>query len=373
MITRRVYSNLSGNESGFTLIELIVGALVAMLVLAGIVATMTMSQRNYFVQDRVSEAQQGGRISLELVARDVRLAGLLYPRGTADKLFWYPAAGGGGAIVGIAVPGVVGALNQNNAPAGAQLAGTDAVAIKSFHPDATNAEPIRVIKHPAPPAVNMQLEKPTAPATPPAAGDILLCETPDGQFTTICVTNINTAAPNFDLMVGNAGGAGACPQGFNSPGGPGADYTNGSCRKLQQGTTTTQVYYVADATVAGSAPVGRLMFWNGDGAVNPVVVANDVEDFQIAYCTANCDTALPTWNWTPSTAGGEDANIRLVRISLVTRTAAQDPKFSSSPASVAATTPTPGFLEDHPLLAALDGFRRRLLNTTVQVRNNTLN
>lgn len=371
MMTRRGYFNEFGNESGFTLIELIVGGLVAMLVLAGIVATMTMSQRNYFVQDRVSEAQQGGRIGLDLVVRDSRLAGHGFPRGTADKLFYYPAAGGGGAIVGIVVPGGVGALFQNNAPAGAQLAGTDAIAIKSFLPDSSNDDPIRVIKHPAPPAVSMQLEKPTAPATPPAAGDILMCETPDGQFTTICVTNINTAAPNFDLMVGNAGGAGSCPQGFNSPGGPGADYTNGQCKKIQSGTTTTKVYYVADATVAGSAPVGRLMFWNG-GAGNPVVVANDVEDFQVSYCTAACDTA-PVWNSMPSTAGGEDANIRLVRISLVTRTAAQDPKFSSSPSSVTATTPTPGLLDDHPLSAALDGFRRRLLSTMVQVRNNTLN
>ncbi len=364
MVTREARSN----ESGFTLIELIVAGAIAMFVVAGIIATMTMSQRNYFVQDRVAETQQGSRIALDLVARDARMAGHGFPRGTTDKLFWYPVAGiiSMAAITGGSLPsGLPATLSANNAPGCSppctgQLAWTDAVAIKSLPIDSGSTAPIRVIKHPAPPAVSMQLEK---SGSPPAGGDILLCETPDGQFQTICVTTVNTASPNFDLITGNAGGASTCPQGFNSPGGPGADYTNGQCRKIQQGKTTTSVYYVNPVVVpAGAPPVGRLMFWNGDSSTPPVVVANDVEDFQVAYFAAS------TWKSPPVSA--DDANIQLVRISTVTRTAADDPKFSSSPASVS----TLGTLEDHgPLSTALDGFRRRLLSTTMKVRNNTPN
>jgi hypothetical protein len=91
----------------------------------------------------------------------------------------------------------------------------------------------------------------------------------------------------------------------------------------------------------------------GDGATTVV------EDLQFAYQIEddanwyNAQTDFPT--------GDSAADIRMVRISLVVRTAVPDPED---------TTFTQPALEDHTgSLAGPDGFRRRVYTTVVKVRN----
>lgn len=61
---------------GFTIVELLVAMVIAGLVLASIYAVFTSSNRSYHTQDRVVDAQQGLRVGLDFMVRDIRLAGL---------------------------------------------------------------------------------------------------------------------------------------------------------------------------------------------------------------------------------------------------------------------------------------------------------
>ncbi len=100
---------------------------------------------------------------------------------------------------------------------------------------------------------------------------------------------------------------------------------------------------------------------DGEGAQTLAGSTNQsqVEDLQIVY---QVDGDTTNWyNTTP--AGKTNADIRMVKISLVVRTAVPDPKdtnLSQPP------------LEDHTAagsLAGPDGFRRRIYTTVVKVRN----
>jgi type IV pilus assembly protein PilW len=63
------------NEGGFSLIELLVALVVGMFVLAATIGLVTINQRSHFVQEQVVGSQQHARIALDMMARDLRMAG----------------------------------------------------------------------------------------------------------------------------------------------------------------------------------------------------------------------------------------------------------------------------------------------------------
>jgi len=71
MITTRL-----GDENGLTLVELMVGMVMALVVLAAIYQLFMSSNKIYTVQGKVVEVQQGLRGALDLMAGDIRMAGL---------------------------------------------------------------------------------------------------------------------------------------------------------------------------------------------------------------------------------------------------------------------------------------------------------
>lgn len=64
------------SSRGFTIVELLVTMAIAGLVLAAIYAVFTSSNRSYHTQDRVVDTQQGLRVGVDFMVRDIRLAGL---------------------------------------------------------------------------------------------------------------------------------------------------------------------------------------------------------------------------------------------------------------------------------------------------------
>ncbi len=349
------------NEAGFTLIELIIAGLVAMLVVAGIIATMTMSQRSYFIQDRVAEAQQGARIGLELVARDVRMAGYGLQRGSS-AFFEYGTLDGasgkwsdansinvlGGAPATLLVNrGGVAGVPTCGGTATCQQPWTDAVAIHRGKGPAISVKD-------SSPGANVTLdEKDTdypaagvcgAPGLcgPAGTGPVMNCISPEGLSVTIQLTNQGGGG----LYTINSG-----LSNINPPGGINANLAGGACY-----TADRLVYYVNQRN--------QLVVSTNWQA--PVVVANDVEDLQMSYLRTD-----GTWRGTGTapdvTVAADDINIQLVRINLVTRSSMVDPKFTSSPASVVAPAAA---LENHTLSTATDNLRRRIFTTTVKVRNN---
>jgi len=61
---------------GFSIVELLVALAIVGLVLGAIYAVFTSSNRSYHTQDRVVDTQQGLRVGLDFMVRDIRLAGL---------------------------------------------------------------------------------------------------------------------------------------------------------------------------------------------------------------------------------------------------------------------------------------------------------
>jgi len=63
------------NQNGITLIELLVAFVICGLVVAGIYRVFVAQTRAYTVQEQVVEVQQNIRTAMEILLRDVRMAG----------------------------------------------------------------------------------------------------------------------------------------------------------------------------------------------------------------------------------------------------------------------------------------------------------
>ena len=63
------------NEKGITLIELLVALVICGVVIAGVYRVFVAQSKAYTVQDQVVEVQQGIRSAMEILLRDLRMAG----------------------------------------------------------------------------------------------------------------------------------------------------------------------------------------------------------------------------------------------------------------------------------------------------------
>jgi prepilin-type N-terminal cleavage/methylation domain-containing protein len=70
---------LGRRERGFTLIELLIAMVVAAIIIAGVYRIFNVQQKTFVVQEEVAEAQQNARAVMDLVARDIRMAGFGMP------------------------------------------------------------------------------------------------------------------------------------------------------------------------------------------------------------------------------------------------------------------------------------------------------
>ena len=72
----RTSGGSANSIAGFTIVELLLTMVIAGLVLGAIYTVFTSSNRSYHTQDRVVDTQQGLRVGLDFMVRDIRLAGL---------------------------------------------------------------------------------------------------------------------------------------------------------------------------------------------------------------------------------------------------------------------------------------------------------
>jgi len=66
---------MMGNKKGVTLIELLIGLVISAIIIAGIYRVFITQTRAYTVQDQVVDVQQNIRSAMELMLRDIRMAG----------------------------------------------------------------------------------------------------------------------------------------------------------------------------------------------------------------------------------------------------------------------------------------------------------
>ncbi|HEX7325122.1 MAG TPA: PilW family protein [Rhodanobacteraceae bacterium] len=65
-----------GVARGFTLIEMMIAMLLGLIVIAGVISVFLASQQSYRSNNALADVEDGSRVAFELMARDIRQAGL---------------------------------------------------------------------------------------------------------------------------------------------------------------------------------------------------------------------------------------------------------------------------------------------------------
>jgi type IV pilus assembly protein PilW len=333
-------------ERGFTLVELMIGLVVAMVVVGAGYTIMTSTEKASTVNDQTAQMQQNARIAMELVSRDIQLAGFGFNGAVGDctnalmPLDNNPAgADTGPDSLRVVVPTTLGTLNGPASGPTTTLALT-AGSIAPFAPDfAVNA--IVSVNGAASATVSaisgdtLTLANPgiIGPALFPAGATVywLRCMTyAIGTTNTKCSGN----APCLLRGVRNI----AVADVNNDPG----------MVPLAEGVEDLQFAYACDGCTATTAGID-------DGIV----------DDQNGTNTFDRDDFISNNTWLGTTV--TPPTIRLVRINIVARQNRSDPDWRSTGLVV---------VEDHnPSSDAgyngqtYSSIRRRLFTRTVQVRN----
>ena len=310
------------------MVELMIGLTVATAVIAAGYNVMNGTDRATQVNDQTAEMQQNARVAMELLARDLKLAGF-------------------------GMNGTVGACTNALVPADNNTAGAD-----------TGPDSLSVV---APTALSTLANQ--------AAGGALSITLQPGAVAAMTPSGFGVGAAI------SIGGVSASTVGNIA----GDTITLGS--SLVQSAVFpagTQVYWLTcvtyavstnAATCAGTAPC---LLRGG------VPLAEGIEDLQVAYACDGCagvadgiiddqnasatfDTNDFVSNSTWTTGSMIPANIRLARISIVARQTRADTSWRNTGAIVAEDhnpATDPGFD-----LSTYQQIRRRLYTRTVQVRN----
>jgi prepilin-type N-terminal cleavage/methylation domain-containing protein len=329
-------------KRGFTLIELLVALGLLSIVLLFLFDTFTHQHQTYTVVDQVAEAQQNSRAIARLMERDIRNAGYLVPveasacgvdnTNAPDLLF---------------VSDTDAVLPADELPV--EFAGDELAATASNQPTALSGSPLAILVDDVvidgTPSYDTDGDG-TADSDFAEGGGAILVDVDNPGRGVACglVTTVTTAAPQSVSVLFMAL----------------HDVTVPASQDLK--LVPAHVYRI----VPGSDPP-RL---ERDG----VVLAKDVEDFQVAYfydddgngevddpgeTRGDANTALDT-----DDVDGND--LREIRLNLVVRTRADDPRNPGSAGTGQArenrTASIPGD----------DGKHRRVHTATVRLRNLTL-
>jgi len=202
------------SSSGFSLIELMVAMVLGLIVVSGVISVFLANQRTYRTNQALSDVQDGSRIAFEMMARDIREAGLtgcnnngrvanvLNNKGTAWWADWGNAVHGYGAGTAADPALTVGTAATN------QVSGTDSLQLLGAADSG-----LSVAATPSSTAANFKLNDKTSDIV---TGDVIIVCDPD-HAAIAQVTNYNNS--NVTL-VHNAGGStspGNCSKGLAYP------------------------------------------------------------------------------------------------------------------------------------------------------------
>jgi type IV pilus assembly protein PilW len=276
----------AGRQRGVTLIELMIGLVLGLLLLAGLYQIYLASLRSYSMASALSMRQEAVRYVSRLLAEDVRMAGYrgcLPDGGNILNTVNPDPAGGGrtnfthpdfafrferyiegfdadGAGWDPALPAVISGVRS----------GTDVLTLRAaFYPE------LYVIQDPPGQSPSASLR--TNPSNPPvlAAGDIALVTDCAGA-TVFQVTNVQTASPTLTTIVHNAGQGAGLPTPGNWQQSLGQVYNVGS----QVMRIATVSYFIRDSA-SGSGPA----LWRRiEGDATPErEIAEGIENLQVLY------------------------------------------------------------------------------------------
>jgi type II secretory pathway component PulJ len=316
---------------GLTLIEIMVAVGIVAIVISSVMDSFVVQNRAYTVVDQTTETQQNARAVAALFDQDLRMTGFMVPEGAA--------------VCG--VDAVSAAVGPN------LLAGSDIIYVT----DSDSIDPtgqsqanlgVKVNSGYSPATVTLNLSdvvldgKPYYDTNGDGAADsdfkklagVIVMDTSNPARGTACgqITNVNAAAKSITVDF---------ETGFAGPGG-------GSLIAVP-----AHRYAVSDTNVLKR---------------DDTEIVRDVDDLQFAYfIDTNDNGTVDAGEYKGSSAaigynatGTNHSDLREIRFDLVVRSRSQDQSF------------TDGFMqvtENRAAAGANDGYRRRLLTSTVKPRN----
>jgi type IV pilus assembly protein PilW len=330
-------------QNGFSLIELMIGMLLALLLAAVIVTVFSRASKTSSVTQTINEIQEQGRVALDMMQQDVRLAG--YIGCNSNRLL----ASGGLVNVTVAPTGYLNDIDQyvmGHEGTGAAFAPAASAGLAA-------ANPVPLLDSDAI-TVRIPLAEPASLSGTMANGSavIPLFSTAGfavGQRAVVGDCSQSTAFVVTGLTGGLEHDAGA----LNSV----ADFGRAYGPDAMVAPFTTVTYYIAPNGVGTNRSLFRRV---GNTALSEEV-AEGVEEFQLQYgLDTDGDifadlfvTADDVADWT---------EVVSVRASLLMR----------SKLERAAQSPQVYDFNGVPDIAATDDRLRRPFNVTIQLRNRTL-
>jgi len=337
-------------QRGFSLVELMIAMTIGFIVLAGIGYLYLESRQAFRSMDNLSRMQESARYALEIMSRDIRMAGYrgcasssgtlhntLNNSGTSAYNFGLPINGhdGGGAGWTPALPADTGGLSGLSI-----LAGTDAIILRSAFGGGAS-----VTKQPGNSSADLKITTPNDLAI----NDIVM------------VTNCK-AASVFQVTNMNVNGTGqnvVHNTGIGSPGNSTKDLvenystSGGEIIKMQ-----SKSYFIR----MGAS--GRPALWQFDnykaaGGDNPAEITEGVENMQIQY-GIDVDSNGIVESYTTADLVANWSQVAAVRISLLVT--GNDDNVATSKQK---------YTYNGVLVEAPDRRLRQVFTTTISVRNKT--
>ncbi|MDE2308876.1 MAG: prepilin-type N-terminal cleavage/methylation domain-containing protein [Xanthomonadaceae bacterium] len=291
---------------GFTLIELMVAMLLGLIVIAGVVSVFLAGQQSYRTNQALGDVQDGSRIAFEMMARDIRNAGLTgcNNNGRIANVLNPVAGSGWWTNLGVAVQGYDNtqidpaiAFGTTSSPV-TRVTNTDSLQLIGAADSGLSVAP-----SPAVTAANFKLNDPT---TDLVKGDIIIICDPDhaaiAQITDYKSTNVTVVHNTGSLTPGN------CSKGLGYP----TDCTSTNGNTYQFGANS-QVFKLAatdwfignSANAASGRSLYRMYLVNNAGTPTATVqeMVPDVTDMQILYHQSGgtgfvTATTIGAANWT---------------------------------------------------------------------------
>lgn len=311
-----------GRNRGFTLVELLIAILLGMLVMSGGYMVFQASNRATREQNLDNRMQDNARVAMDVLSRNFRRAGFLV------NFTSYP--------IGQSVDGMTSKLTITN-----PLAGPDSVSILGG-----TLSTVRFLQQSA-----------------------------DPKASTLVVNNITGIGVNSVIGVGltfssvvSAVNVGSNTITLNTTVPTGATNMYYPGQVLQDGVTlsnqtpapvrlVTAIRYQINSANAAHPQLEQTT----QGVTEPI--AEDIEDLQIAYgVDRNNNRIIEAGEWTYTPTTNEIDRIRLVRVTLVARTATPDPLLLNVPQTVPS-------IEDRPQRIVNDGYRRYILTRIIKTKN----
>ncbi len=324
--THRTHRTRIG-EKGLTLVELMI-SMVIMSIAVGAALSLGLSTTNsYRVHREMDKTARAARVSLEIMADAVRNASAGVPDGNITD------------VVGCSASGAIKVTNSTTGPDELEVTYASGGVLTTLAASYTALSTELVVRD----------------GTQFQPGDyVIITDLERGHI--VPVTAVTPVGPNYELTTPDTPNA-LCGTGF-------AVYPPGATFVIRAQISR---FFIDSAFTGGNVPT-LMMDPDSAGPIPPQPLAEGVEDLQIAIGVDEDDddivnedgTNTDEWFYNAVGDSAPPGLPRALRINLVARSVLEtsDTAQSSRPA-----------MEDHAAGATPDEFRRRVLSTTIEVRN----